>query len=763
MSQPTTHVGPLHGVTVLDLTTTEAGLFCGALLADMDAVVTRLHEAGAREEESDLYLSEVLLRNRNAFTVEAVEVAFRSLLSNSHVLLTDEGSAVPVARSDALKVQPSLICCRISPFGEEGPWAERFGSDLVVQALSGFMELTGEPGRPPIRMGARVLPLMAGATAAIEIISCLRQQARCGGAVIDVSILDTALNTLTYVAPMYLTLGKLPARVGSGHATIYPYNAFKVADGYIVAAPFTGRFWRNFCQALGSPEWGTDPRFKDFQNRLDNRSILEPMLNARMLEKTRDEWLRILEAADVPCGPVNSVAEAVEMEVSRVRKLVSQMETSRGSVVRLLGFPIKITNSDGSVFEPQARRARPVEQVEESASTRMGTDSAAPARPLAGVRVLDLTRMAAGPYCTQMLADLGAEVIKVEEPKIGDPTRRNVPMIGELSSYFYAFNRGKKSIVLDMKTREGHRAVRRLMDEVDVVIENFRPGVMERLGLDFAAVSRRNKRLIFASISGFGQTGPLREKISFDLVNQALAGMMSITSEPGREPVRLGMAVGDLGGGLFACLGVVAALKQRERTGMGAHLDVSLHDVLVTLLGGVAQDYLSTGKSPGPRGSEHSRHVPERVFATADGWIAIEAWTDDGWRQLVATPGFEHLQQEGFVRHADRLQHRDEIHAALERVFTTRSTAGWFDSLHKPGLGIAPVSNVGAALDSDHVRARGLVVSNTLPDGSRGRTIGSAFRINHRPVMTESPPPRLGQHTSELICDVPEPARDAFK
>jgi len=739
--------GPLSGMVVLDLTDTEPGLFAGALLADMGAQVVRVGDAGVAPDVEPFRAA--LLRNRRI----APSVTDGMIRASAAVVFDGDEALSAAAKLDlreARAINPALVACGVTPLGLESPWADRFAGDLSVQALSGFMELTGEPGRPPIRMGARVLPLLAGAEAALAVISCLRQGAGALGTTIDMSVLDVALNTLSYMAPMYLTLGQVPGRVGSGHTTIYPYNAFEVADGWIVAAPFTQRFWRNFCAALGSPEWAEDERFRDFQRRLDNRALLEPMLNARMKTRTRADWLTVLEAADVPCGPVNSVAEALAMEHSRARGLVVDLQDAAGTAGRCLGFPLKFSSFDGAAYTPPYR-AKPVAPETAPSAPRVPAPGTGPVKPLAGIRILDLTRMAAGPYCTQLLVDLGAEVIKVEEPRIGDPTRRNVPMIGSMSSYFYAFNRGKQSVALDMKTKEGNGVVRRLMGEVDVVVENFRPGVMERLGLDYQRIKTRNPRLVFASISGFGQTGPLREKISFDLVNQAVAGMLSITSEPGRGPVRIGMAVGDLGGGLFAALGIVAALNQRDRTGAGAYIDISLHDVLVTLLGGVAQDYLATGEIPAAMGSEHPCHVPEAAFATADGWLVLEAWTDEGWRGLAAEPDFEALADPRFSTLSGRVDQRADVHQLIGAVLAAGTTDDWLVRLRKPGIGVAPVCSVAAALDADHVTARDLVLGHTLADGSVGRTIGSAFRLNGAPVVSAHSPPQLGEHGAAIL------------
>ena len=759
---------PLAGLTVLDLAVTEAGLFAGELFADMGADVLRIERAeeSRTQEEPDPFF-ESLRRNRRFVQPtkdQSIDDLEQSIIQNCMVVIVDGDEATAASgRLDFEKCRrsnPAVIRCCITPFGLNGPWAKRYGGDLSVQALSGFMELTGEPGRPPIRMGARVISLMAGAQALVGVLSCLLERGKYGGASVDVSLLDEALNTLTYIAPMYLTLGQVPGKVGSGHTTIYPYNAFEVADGYIVAAPFTQRFWRNFCKALGAPWWAEDERFNNFQRRLDNREILEPLLNSKMLERGREEWLRILEEADVPCGPVNSVAEALAMEQSRSRGLVVDVLTDRGPPASALGFPIRFTNPDGDRYCPTYRRSQVASERGIESIAAVSTSDPASSRsqepgperpPLAGIRVLDLTRMAAGPFCTQMLADLGAEVIKVEEPPIGDPTRRNLPTIGKLSSYFYAFNRGKKSVTVDMKTPEGNAIVRNLMSKADVVLENFRPGVMERLGLDYVTVKTRHPSIVFASISGFGQTGPMREKISFDLVNQAMAGMLSITSQPGRAPVRLGMAVGDLAGGLFACLGVLAALWQRKRTRVGAYIDVSLHDVLVTMLGANAQEYLSTGVDPGPRGAEHAHHVPEGVFATSDGWLALEAWTEQGWGELVRELNVEELRAPRFAHLPDRCESREALNEVLGRSFEKATSAHWLVRLRKPGIGVAPIATVGEALDSEHVVARGLVVENTLPDGTRGRTIGSAFRIDERQIVCLGGPPALGGNNEEFL------------
>ncbi len=762
--QQQTGVGPLAGIVVLDATDDVAGLYAGQLIADLGADVYRLDDdrldSAARPPDRAW-----LLRNRLVLPAASapggVDGAVRSALRGSHVLLARRPAAEThplLGETESRRIQPTLVRATISPFGLDSPWSERAGDDLIVQALAGAMEVTGEPGRAPIRMGAPVLAMAAGTQAVLAVLACLLESPggspAAAGRTIDVSLLDVSLSMLSYLAPLYLTLGRTPARVGSGHPTIYPYNSFEVADGYLVVAPFTGRFWRNFCRVLDAPEWAEDERFRGFQQRLDNRSVLEPLLNERMRTKTRADWLALLEAGDVPCGSVNDVNEALQMDQTEARDLVVGVEPAPGGKpARAVAMPLAFTYADASRYAPRYRAPRQAPgwpaPVDRGPAAEPDGPRRAP-RPLAGVRVVDLTRMAAGPFCTEMLADLGADVVKVEEPKIGDPTRRNVPAIGGLSSYFLAFNRGKRSVSVDMKTREGRSTVLDLLATADVVVENFRPGVMKRLGLDYETVRAVNDRIVFVSISGFGQTGPLRLKISFDLVNQAIAGLLSVTGEPGRPPIRLGLPIGDLAGGQFAALAAVAGLLHRRASGRGACVDVSLHDVLLTVLGDVAQRCLATGQAPTRLGSAYEDRVPAAVFPTSDGYLALEAWTEAAWQDLLGRLNCDALRDARYDA-AGRLAHRQEVEGIVTEALAGRTTEEWVSVFDGSAVGAAAVLDIGAALDSGHASARGLVVDVALPSGEVARTVGSAFRIDGWPLLANGGPPGLGDDNDAVF------------
>lgn len=375
---------------------------------------------------------------------------------------------------------------------------------------------------------------------------------------------------------------------------------------------------------------------------------------------------------------------------------------------------------------------------------------------LSGVRVLDLTRMLAGPYGTQLLADMGAEVIKIEDPT-GDPMRQMGPHFsrGE-SAYFLSANRGKKSVTLNLKLTEGQQTFFDLVALSDVVYENFRPGVMARLGLSYDALKGRKSDIILCSISGYGQNGPRREQPAFDLVLQALGGGLSITGEPGRVPVRMGLPVADLAGGMFGTMAVTAALHRRAQTGEGAHLDISLLDGQVSMLTYMAQYYFISGEIPRSWGAQHENVVPYNAYATSDGSLVVAAFTEKFWRGLCRALELDELADDPrFAANPARRQNREALNAILAETFLTRSTAEWMARLQTAGVPAGPIQQVDEVLDDPQILARNMRVTTEHP------TIGSLDMLGN-PIKvagteeTITPPPLLGQHTKQVLSDLLE-------
>ena len=371
-----------------------------------------------------------------------------------------------------------------------------------------------------------------------------------------------------------------------------------------------------------------------------------------------------------------------------------------------------------------------------------------------GVRVLDLTRMLAGPYGTMLMADLGAEVLKIEEPDGGDPMRVMGPPFlpnGE-SAYFLSINRNKKSVALDLTKPEGRQVFYDLVRVSDVVWDNFRPGIMAKLECDPPRLNALNSRLICCSISAYGQEGPYRDWPAFDLALQAMGGAMSVTGEEGRAPVRMGLPIGDLAGGMFGAFAVAGALFHRERTGQGGVIDLSLLDAQVSLLTYLAQYFWTDGKVPGPLGSGHASVVPYQALQTRDGSLIIAVFAEKFWGLFCRAVGRTEWERDPrFATNADRLRNRQALIPLIEEIFKGRTTKEWLDVLHREGVPAAPIQRVDQVLSDPQVLLRKMVSSVQHPSLGRLPSLGSPIKVDGTMEVPLAPPPALGEHTQEIL------------
>ncbi|AGS35367.1 hypothetical protein B841_09470 [Corynebacterium maris DSM 45190] len=376
--------------------------------------------------------------------------------------------------------------------------------------------------------------------------------------------------------------------------------------------------------------------------------------------------------------------------------------------------------------------------------------------PLQGVRILDFTQFLSGPYGTQILGDLGAEIIKVEAPA-GDLSRTVPPhFIRGDSAYFHTINRNKKSIVIDLKSDGAPQLVRRLISESDVVIENFRPGVLGRLGIDRDEELAANPSVIWASISGFGQDGPDRDKPAYDMIVQALSGSMSLTGERGGSPVRTGLPVGDLAAGLNMAIGVLAALHNRTITGRGDFIDISMLDCLVNMLSYQGTYYLESGEVPGRQGSGHDAIPTYRQFTAQDGRdIVTTANTERMWRAMAEVLGHpELIEDPRFLKNGDRLRNKEELWAIIEPAFLTRPAQEWVELFNEAGIPVGMVNDLDLALSNPQVLHREMVVRLEDADGTSVETLGNPIKLSRSRKDTAEFPPALGEHTAGILADV---------
>ena len=764
-SSPTATNAPLEGLRILDFTSGVGGAYCTMMLADLGADVLKVEPLGGSPDRADDVVFTAYNRNKNAIALDFEGADFaaqlRGLLADADAVVECFAPAVAVRYgldAKALRaIRPDLIHVALTPFGRESSAAERDADNLILQALSGSMEVTGEPDRAPVLMGLQIPEQMGGIYAGMALLAALERRDNLAvGASVDISMLDVSIGLLSYMANIHFADGSMPRRLGSSHPVIYPYNAFECADGFLTAAPFTQDFWRKFAAAIGRADLADNERYRTFKDRLRNRDELSAILNPILKSRPRAHWLDVLDVGDVPNGPVNTVPEALAMPHTASRSMIVDLEGDPHGR-RALGCPIKVEYEDGSTFRPRYRTPPALGSADLISAAAAGSEPAGAnvaeeaALPLAGLKVLDLTRMFAGPYCAMLLADMGADVIKVEEGRIGDPTRRNLPIVNGESAYFMSVNRGKKSVVMDLKDPVAQVKLRALIADVDVVIENFRPGVMAKLGLDYASLKQINPDVILCSISGFGQTGPMQKKISFDLVNQAMAGTMAMTGYQGGEPVRIGIPIGDLSGGIYGALGVLAALRSRRRTGRGAMVDVALHDVLLAQLGDVAQRYLATGEAPQPLGSWHVDQAPHGAYEASDGYLAISVKSDAQWRALANATGQPDLADDPqFLTSADRVAARDAIDARLAEVLRQRPVAEWTAIFDQVGVLSAKICSIAEALRLPIAVERGAVFGFSHATAGDFRTVGTALFVDGAPWRASATPPVHGQDDAWL-------------
>jgi crotonobetainyl-CoA:carnitine CoA-transferase CaiB-like acyl-CoA transferase len=378
--------------------------------------------------------------------------------------------------------------------------------------------------------------------------------------------------------------------------------------------------------------------------------------------------------------------------------------------------------------------------------------------PLKGLRVLDLTRVLAGPTCTQMLGDLGAEVIKIERPGSGDDTRGFAPpvMPGTAeSAYFIGVNRNKRSVTLDISSPEGQAIIRKLLADCDMLVENFKVGQLAKYGLGYEQVHGEFPGLIYCSITGFGQTGPYAPRPGYDSLIQAMGGVMSLTGEPDGLPQKVGVPVADLFAGLYGCIGLLAALHHRERTGHGQQVDIGMLDTHVAWLANQGMNYLATGENPVRLGNQHPNIVPYQVFPTADGHIVLSVGNDPTFKRFCENFGVAHLLDDPrFATNPARVANRQLVTDTLTPLLRSHPTLWWVDKLEPLKIGCGPINKLAEVFADPHVRARGVEVTMQHSSGADVKVIANPVRLSETPADYRFPPPLLGEHTEEVLEDL---------
>ena len=382
----------------------------------------------------------------------------------------------------------------------------------------------------------------------------------------------------------------------------------------------------------------------------------------------------------------------------------------------------------------------------------------APSGPLRGLRVLDLTRVLAGPTCTQMLGDLGAEVIKIERPGAGDDTRAFAPPFWpntQESAYFLGVNRNKKSLTLDIAAEEGQAIIHRLLDSCDILVENFKVGALAKYGLGYEQLAKTHPRLIYCSITGFGQTGPYAPRPGYDALIQAMGGVMSLTGEPNGSPQKVGVPVADLFAGLYGCIGILAAVNHRNSTGQGQQIDIGMLDTHVAWLANQGMNYLATGENPARLGNQHPNIAPYQEFPTKDGYLILAVGNDPTFERFCKAFGQEALLADPrFATNPIRVQNRQLVTDTLTPVMKSKTTAEWIDALEALKIGCGPINTLEQVFADPHVQAREMVVEMAHGSGETVKVIANPVKLSATPPSYRSAPPVLGEHTEDVLASV---------
>ncbi|MBO6769810.1 MULTISPECIES: CaiB/BaiF CoA-transferase family protein [unclassified Thalassospira] len=392
---------------------------------------------------------------------------------------------------------------------------------------------------------------------------------------------------------------------------------------------------------------------------------------------------------------------------------------------------------------------------------------------LSGLRVLDLSRVLAGPWASQTLADMGAEVIKIERPGAGDDTRGWGPPFAKdangndttEAAYYLTANRGKKSLTIDITKPEGQEIVRNIAAQSDVVLENFKVGGLAKYGLDYATLSAINPKLVYCSITGFGQDGPYKDRPGYDFMIQGMGGLMSITgapdSAPGGQPMKVGVAVADIFTGLYATIGILAALRHRDATGEGQYIDLALLDVQAAVLANQAMNYLTTGNAPGRLGNAHPNIVPYEAFPSADGYLILAVGNDSQFKSFCAVAGLDDLPaDERYATNRNRVANRDTLVPLIRQAMVLKTTDEWIAALEKANVPCGPINTLDRVFDNPQVKHRGLVKHLDHPTAGTVPTVGNPIRFSKTPIADEKAPPMLGQHSDEILRKVADLSDD---
>ena len=802
---------PLEGIRVVEWGEMVSAPFCAKALAELGADVIKVEppdgdparrrgpfpDRVAHPESSGLFLFANL--GKRSVTLDMENDAgigqFHQLLETADVFVENQPYAglhkVGISAEQLAKRHPHLITVSISPYGRTGDYREYAGYDLQVNALSGMSFGTGHTHREPLTTPDQQAAFLAGVGGAFAAIVALlaRDAAEADGRwdagqyvdVADSGIIATLLTG--YHLPTFIYRGIAGSRSGNRmRLGLFPNCVLPCRDGYVcIDAPQMEQYQR-FLDLLGNPDWTDEARYRDRRAMSDQypeeaESLIAPWFG----EHGKDEILRLCLENRIPCAPVLTMDEALESPQLLARRWFREVDHPQAGRLKYPGAPVRLHGSPLKVTGPAPTLGQHNNEVLDDLPTtspsmgkgRVRATSKKPPTALQDVRIVDLGSAWAGPMAGQLLADMGAEVIKVESRARMDGMRLGRPMVGEdlaggdrglwpeLQPVFHGLNRNKLSVTLNLRTDEGRAILRRLVLVSDVVLSNFSPGVLQRLGMDYDSLIRVKPDIIVAAMPAFGDTGPLSDMVAYAPIIQAMSGMMSLVGYPTEEgePLvgELQAAWSDTVAALCAALGVVAALRHRNRTGCGQYVEAAHLEGTAALLGVPMLQYQMTGNVPTPLGNDDPDFAPHNNYPCAgeDAWVSIAVGSETEWRALVDVLGREELNADPrFCDSASRWQHRRELDDLVAKWTRSRTPEEATHQLQSAGVAAMPVMNIADQFADPHLNARDTYVEIDHPHVGAEMLYGVPWRFSETPGSVRTPAPLLGQHNDYVLSEV---------
>ncbi|MBI2862604.1 MAG: CoA transferase, partial [Chloroflexi bacterium] len=648
----------LDGLMVVELAEGWAGPLCGKLMVELGAEVIkveppkgdRLRSLGPFRKGVS-YAFELASAGKESVVLDLAHAQDRGsllrLLRSADVLISDRPDELLASFGwDERQLEgelPHLINCWVTPFGRTGPLADWAGNELVAQAMSAAMCRTGYPDDPPTRIGFGLAEHAAAGFAAIGVLAALnwRTQSRLGQSV-DVALLDCMIHYLTNRLPNFFASGRVPPKLGNMAPNSAPFDSYHAQDGHILICTQFDRQFVDLFRLLGREDMVSDPRFKTAPDRYEHRHELDSVISAWTSQRTISEIVEALDAIRINTSPFVTTEVLLHDEHFLTRGMLQEHDHPIAGSMPTSGPLFKMSETPGAIPGRAPLLGEHTEAVLTGAErVARPQRSDAPAhlgeRPLDGIRVIELGDQMTGPFCARILANLGAEVLKIEPPG-GVRSRIARPQVNGIPYFLHLTSCDKKSVTVDLSSQRGRDLFLDLIAKVDIVVENFGPWTMPKLGLEYDVLAQANPRLIYASIKGYGLTGPSSHKGGNDGVIQAASGMARLSGWPDHDPVRAGLSV-DPPAGTFTSIAILAALHYRQRSGKGQFIDMSMHDLAGWMTQQAWPSYFATGRSPGPMGNRHRLFAPNNSYRARDGLLVIGVESDAEWESLVRVTG----------------------------------------------------------------------------------------------------------------------------